>query len=221
MNDACDRARDLLTGSGRTDAAPAAESWLVDHLAACPACAAYARALAAAGPPEDADLESAVPDDLAAAVWPRLSAALATRHRVAVAERSPWMPLLAAVLALALLAGGWLTVDNIRLRSRLAAAPRTAAVAIPASPHSWPTRAGTGDLEARRRRLDPDTRVLTRQQAETLLRRNRPLAYARARGPGLDAALADGVTAAEALWLLDRTRSRAFPAPATAAGERS
>lgn len=221
MNDTCDRARDLLAGTGSTDAGPAAESWLADHLAACPACAAYARALAAAGPPPDGDLESAVPDDLAAAVWPRLSAALPAGHRAPAERRRPWIPLLAAALALALLAGGWLTADNLRLRGRLAAMPRAEAVAVPADLRPSPALTDAGALVVRLRRLDPDTRVLTRQEAETLLRRSRPLAYALARGPRLDSALADGVTAAEALRLLDLVGPRALPAPATAAGERS
>lgn len=151
------------------------------------------------GTETDAELADHVPDHLVAATWPRLAVALATRTP---AHRRRWLPqTLAAALALMIALSGWLALENQQLRSHdldsagFAPAPATTA---------GPRAITAGELIGRLTQLPPETPVLTAAQAEQLVRRGQPLLYAVVRGPRLDALVADGVTAAEALTVLRR-----------------
>ena len=200
MNQHCDRARELVVAAKTGPRRPDNEAWLADHLGHCAVCAAYAEVMTACADEGDARGESAVPDALAAAVWPRLAASLPVAAPVRPGRRFRWVPALAAALALTMLSSGWLVTENRRLRGQLdAAVPMPAQASIVAADGLT-----TGELAARLRRLAPETPVLTRGEAMALLRRDRPLAFTLVHGARLEAAFADGVTAAEALQLLER-----------------
>ena len=58
-------------------------------------------------------------------------------------------------------------------------------------------------LAARLRLLPPETPVLSADELAALLRRERPLLHTMIRGPRLASLLADGLTAGQAIELLD------------------
>lgn len=201
MTDPCERALDLLGGARPDGAGPEPDGWLADHLESCPSCRLYARTLAAfdARPPDD--LEAAVPAVLVADASTRLQAALRTagRDRSRSVHR-PWPRVLAAALALMMLLSGWLVLENRRLRAEAVVAAAPAPRAFPATERTLTA----GDLVARLRALPPRTPVLSAEELAVLLRRDRPLLHALIRGPRLASVLADGLTAGQAVALLDR-----------------
>jgi len=206
---ACDQACEILAEVPPGERAAAEREFLRDHLAGCVACRAYAAFLAEA----TAAGAEPVPPTAAAAVWPRLAAALPSRSRRPRLSRT--VLTLAAALVAMVAVSGWLAIENQQLRTRVSV-PAAQPVLVP------PERLVTvGELAARLRQLPPDVTVLSREQAERLLRQNRPLAYAIVRGPRLDAALSDGVTAREALALVSRLGPETRLALAPRAGERS
>jgi hypothetical protein len=155
------------------------------------------------GPESPEELEALVPEEVVGAVWPRLASELAARPRSRPPAR--WLvPALAAALAVFMLTSGWLLREN-RLLQRRAAVEWSAPITT-ATPHlPAPSRTVTaGELAARLSRLPADTPVLDAAGAERMLREGRPLWHALLRGPDLDAVIADGVTAREAVLVLRR-----------------
>lgn len=200
MNQHCDRARELVAERRTCPRRPDDDAWLAAHLADCPLCATYAKVMGAVSAADDAQRDSAVPGALAAGVWPRLAARRPAEVPFRPRRQNRWLPALAAALALMMLSSGWLAAENRRLRGQL-----NAPVPTPAEANFVAAGGLTaGELVVRLRLLAPETPVLTRSEAEALLRRDRPLAFILARGARLEAALADGLNAAEALQLLER-----------------
>jgi len=146
------------------------------------------------------ELEAMVPDHLIEQSWPRLAAEIVARPRRS--RRSTFTSLaMAAALTLMIAVSGWLALENQRLRRSPEELVNLVAVAAPRS-------VTAGELAARLSLLPPETVVLSSDEVVQLFRRDRPLLHALMRGPRLDALVEDGVTAEEAITVLQRLDRR-------------
>jgi len=148
------------------------------------------------------ELEAAVPDAVARDAWPRLAAELASRPPTRGSGLRWLVGGMAAALALMLSLSGWLAAENHALRQRGEVAASSVVAASTATVSGRTVTAG--ELVARLSLLPPETRVLSAAEATALLERDRPLLYALLQGPELDAVVADGLSAREAVAVLRR-----------------